>query len=115
MVLRYTRFFWPGLLAIQKALTIGSTPYSLAKVWNVGRQVIVRAAALLDQMNTWVGQLCQEVTDGGQTGELKSMVKIIIRKLGHSELVDRWYCHRYPARFTGKKERHTIQPYSVND
>jgi hypothetical protein len=108
MVLRYTRFFWPGLLAIQKALAIGSTPFSLSKVWNVGRQVIVRAAALLGRLNTWVGQLYQEVTDGGQTGELKYMVKIIIRKLGHSELVDRWYYHRCPVRFTGKKERHTI-------
>jgi hypothetical protein len=116
MVLRYTRFFWPSLPAIQKALAIGSTPYSLAKVWNVSRQVIVRAKALLEQMNTWVGQLYQEVTDGGQPDELKSMVKIIIRKLGHIELVDRWYGHRYPARFTGsKKERHTIQPCSVND
>lgn len=115
MVLRYCRIFYPGLLAIQQALTTGSTPYYLARhVWHVGRRVIIRAAALLDRLDTWVGQLYQEITDGGQVRELGSMVKVIIGKLSRIELIDRWYCHRYPRRFSHKNEHHTIQLYSVN-
>jgi hypothetical protein len=116
MVLRYCRFFWPSLLAIKKALASGSTPYYLAQhVWYVGRRVIVRAAALLDRLDTWCGQLYQEVTDGAPACELGFMVKIVTRKLGRIELVDRWYRHRYPRRFSNKSERHTIQLYSVNN
>jgi len=99
-VMRYSRFFWPCLLALRQALAIGLTPYHQAKhVWQVGRGVIVRAAALLNQLAPWVEELHQELTDGGQVRKLRFMVKIIIRKLGRIELVDRWYRHRYPLRF----------------
>lgn len=116
MVLRYCRFFWPSLLALKQALASGSTHYHLAQhVWHVGRRVIVRAAALLDQLDTWCGQLYREVTDGVPACELGFMVKIVTRKLGRIELIDRWYRHRYPRRFSNKNERHTIQLYSVNN
>lgn len=115
MVLRYSRFFWPCLLALGQALASGSSMYHQARyVWHVERQVIVRAAALLDRLDTWVGGQYQEVTDGAQACELGFMVKIVTRKLGRIELIDRWYRHRYPLRFSHKNERHTIQLYSVN-
>jgi len=116
MVLPYCRFFWPSLLVLRQALASGSTFYHLAQhVWYVGRRVIVRAAALLNRLDKWVGQLYQEVSDGVQAGELGFMVKIVTRKLGRIELIDRWYCHRYPKRFSHKNEHHTIQLYSVNN
>ena len=116
MVLRYSRFFWPCLIALKQAIVSGLTPYHLAQyVWYVGRRVIVRAAALLSRLDTWIGGLYQEVTDGAHAGELEFMVKIVIRKLGLIELVDRWYRHRYPRRFSNKYEHHTIQLYFVKN
>lgn len=115
MVLPYCRFFWPGLLTLRQALASGSTPYCLARhVWHVGRRVIIRAAALLDRLDAWVGQLYQEISDGGQVRELGSIVKVIIGKISRIELVGRWYRHRYPTRFSHKNEHHTIRLYSVN-
>ena len=116
MVLPYCRFFWPSLLVVRQSLASGSTPYHLAQhVWYVGRGVIVRAAALLNRLDTWVGELYREVTDGIQACELGFMVKNVTRKLGRIEFIDRWYRHRYPRRFPHKNERHTIQLYSVNN
>jgi hypothetical protein len=109
LVLRYTRFFWPDLVAIQKARALGTPLFCLAKVFNVGRRVIAGAEAVLGQLSVWIGQLYREVTDGAHQGALLFMVKSIIRKLGYTELLDRWYCHRYPARFRCKKPQHTIQ------
>jgi len=100
MVLRYCRFFWPCLLALEQALATGSTPYHQAQhVWHVGWGVIVRARALLNRLTPWVEELHRELTDGGRVRGLGSMVQIITRKLGRIELLDRWYRHRYPLRF----------------
>lgn len=101
MVLRYCRFFWPCLLAVKMALVDGLTCYHIARhVWQIGREVVRRAAALFDRMSTWVRELHRETTDGcGIFREVGLMVKIITRKIGHSELSNRWYRHHYPLRF----------------
>jgi hypothetical protein len=115
MVLRYCRFFYTDLLAIQQALAIDSDPNHFARhAWHIGRRVIVRAAALLERLNTWTGQLYQEVADGRQPDNLERMVDFLIEKLSRIELIERWYRHRYPLRFSHKHEHHTIQRYSVN-
>ena len=114
MVLPYCRFFWPSLLAIRQALATEAVSCNLPLLWHIGRRVIVRAAALLGRLNTWAGRLYQEVTDGGQPDDLGFMVKIMVRKLGRIELLDRWYRHRYPLRFSDKNEHHTIRLFSVN-
>ncbi len=114
MVLPYCRFFWPDLLAIKQALTFEAARNHLAQQWHVGRRVIMRTVALLNLLNTWVGELYQEVTDGGQARALGFMVKIVTRKLGRIEPAYRWYRHRYPLRFSNKSEHHTIQLFSVN-
>lgn len=108
-VMRYCRFFWTGLLAVKAALAAGAAPKRLAKnVWNVGKKVILRAAALLDCLSPWIAGLHQELTAGRPARELACMVKIITAKLGRCELTWRWYRHRYPLRFSDKNGRHTI-------
>jgi len=100
MVMRYCRFFWPCLLALNNALAEGSTPYHLARhVWHVGFGVIKRAAGLLRRLVPWVEGLHRELTDGAPAQTLERMVKIITAKLGHIQLLQRWYRHRYPLRF----------------
>jgi hypothetical protein len=100
MVMRYCRFFWPCLIALYQTLADGSTPYHLARyVWHVGREVILRAAALLRRLCPWVGRLYREITDGNAVRDTAMMVKVVTAKLGRLELVERWYRHRYPHRF----------------
>lgn len=77
-------------------------------MWHVGQKVILRAAALLDCLYSWVAGLHQELTAGKPVRELALMVKIITAKLGHRELNWRWYRHRYPLRFSNKNGHHTI-------
>jgi len=98
LVLHYCRFFWPCLLAVKKALVAGLTCYHLAKhVWRVGREVIRRASAHFDRIGRWTGELHREVTDGGNVRDVGFMVKIIIRKIGRCELLNRWYRHHYTS------------------
>jgi len=100
LVMRYWRFFWPCLLALYQNLAAGSTPYHLAHhVWHVGREAILRAAALLRRLCLWVGNLYRELTDGRPLRDLAAMVKVLTAKLGRLELVERWRRHRYPRRF----------------
>ena len=95
-VLPYCRFHWSSLRALRLSLSRGVSIRHLARhVWHVTRAVIVRAAALLAQVDHWVEGLHREVSDG-QPGEgLERMVKTIIAKIGYPELVFRWYRHRY--------------------
>jgi hypothetical protein len=53
----------------------------------------------MDRLGPWVETLHREITDGKPVRRLELMVKIIVAELGHSELVERWYRHRYPRRF----------------
>ena len=81
-VMRYCRFFWPGLLVLKSALDAGAVLKRLARnVWHVGHKVMVRAAALLDRLCPWVACLHQELTAGKPERRLALMVKIIIKKL----------------------------------
>ena len=97
--MRYSRFLWPNLLAIQREIAAGVTPYHLARyVWRVGRLVIVRAQALMSRLAFWVEALHQEIFDGRAVRELALMVKFITLHLGRLELLQRWYRHRYPLR-----------------
>lgn len=99
MVLRYCRFFWPCLLTVKKAITDRQTCHHLAKnVWQVGWGTIKRSTVELGRMAAWIVKIHREATDGSATRELGLMVKIIIQKIGHVELSNRWYCHRYPLR-----------------
>jgi hypothetical protein len=96
MILRYCRFYWPCLLAINKALTVSVTPYHLARhVWHVGYAVIRRAASLRKRLCPWVEELYREITDGKPMRKFTLMVKIITAKIGRFELVQRWYRHWY--------------------
>jgi hypothetical protein len=97
MVLRYCRFFWPCLLAIWNALTHLSM-YHIARIWNVDRRVIAGVYALQSTIHGWVAQQHQELTNGSKTRILPLMVKIIFYKMGPAELMNRWYCYRYPKR-----------------
>lgn len=112
-VLRYSRFYWPNLLMIINAMRGGMIPSALAKRWHVSRRVILRAAALLDQMGRWIEQVHQEVSDGIQHCGFDSMVKRVVGKLGRIELTHRWYRYRYPARFLNKNRHHTIRLCSI--
>jgi hypothetical protein len=101
-VLRYCRFFWPDLLAVKRDLAAGKTVEHIARLWHVGEGVILRAQDLLSRLGLWVEQQHRELTDGKPVRAIELMVKIIVRKLGRRELTHRWYCHRYPRRFSAK-------------
>ena len=102
MVLRFCRFFWPDLLSLQESVAAGCSEASLAKIWQVGRKVIQRALLFLNQLPSWIASLHQEVTNGLPTCTLTRMVKIIISKIGRSQLLYRWCKYRYPGRFFTK-------------
>lgn len=107
--MRYSRFFWPCLLALIDALSAGSSIYHQARqVWHVGWAVIRRASKLLQRLSPWIESLHRELTNGMPPRELGFMVKILIAKLGPLELTQRWYRHRYPKRFSDKISHHTI-------
>jgi hypothetical protein len=110
MVLRYCRFFWPCLLTVKKAITDRQTCNNLAKnVWQVGWGTIKRSTVELGRMAAWIVKIHREATDGSTARELGLMVKIIIQKIGHVELSNRWYCHRYPLRaLPSAPTHHTI-------
>lgn len=100
MVLRYTRFFWPCFLMMQREMAAGETAYRQAHHWKVGWGVIRRIRRLKDVLEPWIDRLFREMFDGlllGSTFERK--VKRLIDKLGRLELVHRWYRHHYAARF----------------
>jgi hypothetical protein len=98
-LLRYSRFFWPCLLAVKMSLDQGLTPYHVARhIWKVGRGVVVRAAVLLTCLEQWIGTIYREVTNGEPYRELEHMVKVATGKIGRIELVDRCYRYRYPRR-----------------
>jgi len=99
MVLRYCRFLWPCLQRIWNAVSEKLTPYRIARLWNVDRAVIVRAAALQLTLHLWVKKLHQEITDGRKSRSLTLMVKVITFKIGLVNLMNRWYCHHFPKRF----------------
>ena len=100
LVLRYCRFCWPSLLEVKKSLAAKLTPYHVSRyVWNVSRGVILRAAALLDRLASWIEVLHREVTNGSPAREFRLMVKIVTVKLGRIALTYRWYWHRFPLRF----------------
>jgi hypothetical protein len=103
MVMRYCRFFWPCLLAVWKATASAMTDHYLARIWNVGRHVILRAVALKDALWSWVEKLYRELTSGGPARSIELMVKIITAMIGPDELRSRWYCHRYPQRIIRTK------------
>jgi hypothetical protein len=113
-VLPYCRFFWPSLLRIMRGLAAGIVPSYLSQLWHVSRRVIIRAATLLGRMDMWIGQVHQEVCDGGERGGFEAIVETVLGKLGRVELTNRWYCHYYPGRFMNKNMRHTIRHCSVN-
>jgi hypothetical protein len=99
MVMRYCRFFWPCLIAIWQDIKSGTTPYALAKnTWDVGRAAIVRAADLQSIVGPWIENLHRELTNGKAIASITLQVKIVTAKIGHIELMHRWYCHRYPKR-----------------
>lgn len=95
-VLRYCRFFWPCFLLVARAPIVENVPLS---AWGISRGVALRAAVVFPAITAWVSELYREVTDGGTARDLGRMVKIIIHKIGHIELSNRWYRHRYPQRF----------------
>ena len=97
MVLRYCRFFWPCLLAVWNALTHLSI-YHIACIWNVDRRVIAGVAALQSIIHNWVEKQHQELTNGSKACSLSITIKIILLKIGPAELMNRWYCYRYPKR-----------------
>jgi hypothetical protein len=98
-ILRYCRFFWPYLLALNRALNEGATVYRLARhVWHVGRGVILRAAALLKSLEHWTAELHQELTGGTAANGIEGMKECICDAIGRFEFTQRWYRHRYPRR-----------------
>jgi hypothetical protein len=100
MIIRYCRFFWPCLLAVQNARTLDLTCYHIARnVWFVGQRVIRRSSALFERMRIWIEQLYREITAGGLVRQVGLMVKIITLKIGRIELSNRWYRHNFPLRF----------------
>lgn len=100
-IMRYCRFFWPCLLALRQELSWGKSLYHLGRyVWRVGWAVMKRAAAQLDRICAWVEALHQELTNGRAPRDLGLMVKISTAKIGAVALVQRWYRHRYPSRFS---------------
>lgn len=103
LALRYCRFFLPYLLALNRALREGMTPYRLAcHVWHVGRAVIVRASALINELTHWVRGQYQELTESRSAGILERMVERVTDTMGRFEFAQRWYRHRYPRRFQCK-------------
>ena len=101
MVMPYCRFCLLYLFSIKQALARGFTLYHLARhVWHVGWAVILRTATLLERFELWVVALHRELTNGAPVCELGQMVKISTMKLGRIELIQRWYRHQYPLRFT---------------
>jgi hypothetical protein len=99
MVLRYCRFFWTCLQAVWNALQDLSL-FLVARTWNVDRSVMVRTAALKNTIHSWIAKQYQEQTNGDTPRSLMRMIKIILFKIGLSELMNRWYCYRYPRRFS---------------
>jgi hypothetical protein len=73
--------------------------YHVARIWNVDRRVIAGVAALQSSIHNWVKKQHQELTNGSKVRPLPLMVKIISFKTGVTELMNRWYCYRYPKRF----------------
>jgi len=65
----------------------------------ISRGVARRTVTALALMRSWIKDLYREVTDGGSGFCLGRMVKIIVGKIGGTELSNRWYRHRYPQRF----------------
>lgn len=112
-VLPYCRFFWPSILSILQATTVGMNPSTLAERWHVSRRVIVHATAVLEQMGEWFDRVHQEVCDGIQRSGFESMVKMVVHKLGRIELIHRWYRYCYPRRFPDKNRSHTIRLCTV--
>lgn len=107
MVLRYSRFFWPCILSLERS--IGVFGKGVERNFRISHGVSRRAMNMVPPLTTWVEGLYREVTDGSVVRELGRMVKIIIRKIGLIELSDRWYRYRYPLRFAGCTVRyHTI-------
>jgi hypothetical protein len=91
MMLRYCRLFWPCLLQFEIPPANGLP---------VSRGVTKRTVKTLALMRSWVKGLYREVTDGMSGFDLEHMVKIIIGKIGGTELSNRWYRYRYPRRFS---------------
>lgn len=90
MTLRYFRFFWPCLLLFER---------THGKGLQISRGVAQRTKKLLALIGAWVKDLYREVTDGDRGFSLGRMVKIIVGKIGCTELSNRWYRHRYWRRF----------------
>jgi hypothetical protein len=67
--------------------------------FRISHGVSRRVLNMVPQLISWVEGLHREVTDGCAVRELGRMVKIIIFKIGHIELTNRWYRYRYPLRF----------------
>lgn len=102
MVLRYCHFFWPCLQMIWSSIARGLTPYQIARIWDVDRAVIVRAATLQSTLQSFIEKLHQEIYNGTVNHSalaLTLIVKFVIFKIGFSALANRWYCHRYPRRY----------------
>ena len=91
MTLRYCRFFWPCLLLFWKTDEKGLP---------ISRGVAQRTKKSLTLICAWVKSLYREVTDGGSGFDLEHMVRIIVGKIGGTELSNRWYRYRYPRRFS---------------
>lgn len=107
MVLRYCRLFWPCLLLVERA--------SIAKpLEEISCGVARRAAVLLAAIASWVSELYREVTDGLEGAPLGRMVKMIVHKIGHVELSNRWYRHHYPQRFPASPvQQHNLSLVNV--
>jgi hypothetical protein len=71
----------------------------ISRIWNVDRRVIIGIDASQSIIHTWVARQHQELTDGFKDRSLPLMVKIISFKTGPTELMNKWYCYRYPRRF----------------
>jgi hypothetical protein len=107
--IRYCRFCWSHLLQLRQLLNIGTSKCYLARMWQVGRAVIQRAASLLAKLGSWTLELHRELTDGGAAQGLACMVSVIIRSIGRLELAHRWYLCCYPLRANLQKAAYTIQ------
>lgn len=101
MVMPYSHFLYPDLLSIQRALTQGIAVNELAtRVWHISWSVMKRSSKQIEQMQGWIRQQYQEVTNGQTATSIVEVIKTVVKKIGAVALKNRWYRHRYPLRFS---------------
>lgn len=96
-VLRYCRFFYPGLLQVKNALSSEISFYKLARyVWHLRTRVIKRAAGEISRIGIWVTCTFREISDGGTVQGFNAAVKYLTHNMGSVDLTERYgyYPHR---------------------